>query len=202
MKRILPIVFSLCAVAVACQSPAPTPDANQSQRPPQEASSTPEEATQQATQQATPQDEPVEQGSSIMYHYKDGVTRAYLPLTSSICEEDSTARPLYEIVALWRFDAEADRWSSLDVASDQPYRIECNAMLDLINILGFDLEPATYAIAAKVDGTLERDVFNNGEMSCNDVDTDAAPEGKVALCIVGESSAEARIVPDPANLEF
>lgn len=197
MKRILPILFSLCAAAVACQSSAPAPDAEQTQPPPQEAS-----PPAQATEEATAQDEPDEPDSSIMYHFRDGVTRAYLPLSSPICEEDSTARPLYEIVALWRFDAEADQWSSLDVAADQPYRIECNAMLDLINILGFDLEPATYAIAAKVDGKIEREVFNNGEMSCGDVDTDAAPEGEVALCIVSESSAEVRIVPDPANLEF
>ncbi|MFP4597087.1 MAG: hypothetical protein ACLFVJ_02485 [Persicimonas sp.] len=193
MKRLLPILISSCAVAVACQSAAPTPDAQQTQPPPREASSPPE---------AAPKDEPAERESPIMYHFRDGVTRAYLPLTSPICEEDATARPRYEIVALWRFDAEADQWSSLDVAADQPYRIECNAMLDLINILGFDLEPATYAIAAKVDGKLERDVFNNGEASCDDVDTGAAPEGKVALCIVGESSAEARIVPDPADLEL
>jgi hypothetical protein len=195
MRRIPPILFfaSILALLAVCSSPPPAPEADQTRTPPKETSPPPQA-------QAAQEEEPAEQGPSIIYHSKDGATRAYLPLTSPICEEDENAQPLYEIVALWRFDADADEWSPIDVAPDVPYRISCNAMLDLIRVLGFDLDTGTYAIAAEVDGKLERDVFSIGEMSCNDVDTASAPEGKIAVCIVGESSATVQLVPDPAEL--
>lgn len=195
MKRIFPVVASIFALAVACQSSKPAPDAPEApERPPQEAASAAE---------ATAQDEPDGQDSpTITYHFKDGITRAYLPLTSALCQNDADAEPLYEIVALWHFDAKAERWASIDVAPGVRYRLACNAMLDLIKILGFDLDPGTYAIAAEVNGSPERNVFYNGEMSCNDIDLGPAPDGHAALCIVGESSAEARFVPDPAELDL
>lgn len=183
MKRFLSVV--LLSIAAGCSSSEPMPDPKPAAAPVQE---------QPVGEQS------VEDASYIEYNYKDGRTRAYLAFTSPICQQDETAEPVYEIQALWKYDSSANTWESLDVAPDVPYRLACNAMLDLVNVLGYDLEPATYAIEAEIGGTTERDVFYVGDAMCNDVELGAAPDGQVALCVVGPDSAKAKFVPDPAIL--
>lgn len=192
MNRYLPILSALCIVAAACSQPTAAPDTDPSQRPPQE-SAPPSQATQ---------GEPSEPVPSFTYHVKDGTTRAYLPLSSPICREDDDAQPRYEVVGLWHFDAGDDRWTPIDIAQKVRYRIECNAMFDLAYVVGHDLPPGTYAVAAEVNGVLERNVFTVGGMSCDEDDPGPTSEDQVALCIVSESSARVRVVPDPDLLEF
>ena len=73
-------------------------------------------------------------------------------------------------------------------------------MVALADIIGLDLEPGTYAIAAEVDGRLERGVVYEGPVMCNDVDLGEPSANNVTLCILSSDSAEARQVPDPALL--
>lgn len=149
--------------------------------------------------EAQVEEKPSPAAADITYHFRDGRTRAYLGLDGPICMRDDTAEPVYKLKALWKLDADANTWQPMDVAPDQPYRISCNAMLDLVNLLGYDLETGNYVVVAEIGGKTERDVFMVGEATCDD-DPGPAPQGQIALCVLGPSSAETRLVPDPSTL--
>ncbi len=188
MKISNTIVISLAALSLSCggaEKQTPSPQAPVETR-------------------AEPAPEPVEVAAEperqITYHYRNGRTRAYLSLESSICREDETSDPVYEMKKLWRLDPDSNTWTPMDVAPEQRYRIACNAMLDLVNVLGYDLEMGNYAVEALIGGSAERDVFTVGEPEC-DENLGEAPAGKIAVCVVGQGASESRFVPDPAGLD-
>ena len=143
---------------------------------------------------------PVGTTKVVRYHQDpDHGPRVYLPHDSEPCQAGAP-NVTYLAQALWRYEADSEEWKTVDFGTADNWRIACNAMVDLANILGMDLEPGTYAIAAKIDGTSEIGLIYEGPVDCNDVALGPAPEGKVALCVMSAQGAQARFVPDPENL--
>ncbi len=135
--------------------------------------------------------------NQLTYNWYEGRTRVYLPPMSPICEGDDQAQPRYAVDSLWRFDAQTEEWSVVDVNSSGNWRIGCNAMLDLIDVFGFDLEVGTYAIGASLDGITEKAVFTVGPDQCEAATIIQAPPGKVVACVPVDSGAELRHVVPP-----
>ncbi len=138
----------------------------------------------------------------VTYHRDlDHGPRVYLPFDSAPCQADDSANVTFLPKALWRFDAVSNAWTSVDFGTAGHWRIGCNAMVAVADIIGLDFEAGTYAIAAEVDGRLERGIIYEGPVMCNDVDLGEPAANHVMLCILSADSAEGRQVPDPALLE-
>lgn len=142
------------------------------------------------------------QTAAIQYHRdEDRGPRVYVPLDTAPCQAVEAANVTYRPTTIWRFDGESSSWVLVEFGTAENWKIGCNAMADLADIIGLDLEPGTYSIAAEVNGKLQRGVIYEGPVECNDVALGDAPAGQVALCIMAPNSAEARFVPDPSLLE-
>ena len=187
MKNLIPLFI---AASVGCAGQKPAPETEPVESPQPEETVTEEPSAPEVADEAT---------GELSYNWREGRTRVYLPLTSSICEQDDQAQPLYQVARLWRFDPADDTWAVVDVNSSGQWRIGCNAMLDLIDVFGFDLEPGTYAIDASLDGIEESAIFAVGPAQCDGAASGTAPEGEVAACVVESGSAEIRLVPDPRD---
>lgn len=114
------------------------------------------------------------------------------------------------LTAACRYRKEDDRWVPLALppSADSVVRAERGplpsgpvppdpVLFDLSAILALGDDPALLAVEWREDGVRARALVPCGGFLCQDLHLGPSPAGRLAACLPGRRSAEARFVPDP-----
>ena len=108
----------------------------------------------------------------------------------------------FQLVRLWRFDPETEKWSKVAMYPSNPAVIRSEKR-DLYSaktdqqLLALTREIALFWAEWKEDGRIVKTILFSGPVQCQDLDVSPPPKGKVTACVPFPDRAEARLVPDP-----